>query len=48
MDTYETNGKQAFKNVRNMELFLDDNTHAPDGTQLILTSETILCYFAFH
>ena len=26
----------AFKNVRNMEKFLEDNAHAPDGTQPIL------------
>ncbi len=26
----------AFKNVRNMEKFLEENAHAPDGTQLIL------------
>jgi hypothetical protein len=34
----------AFKNVRNMEKFLEENTHAPDGshgTQLILTRETM-------
>ncbi len=30
----------AFKNVRNMEKFLEENTHAPDGTQPILTSKT--------
>jgi hypothetical protein len=27
----------AFKIVRNMEKFLEENTHAPDGTQPILT-----------
>ncbi len=26
----------AFKNVRNMETFLEENAHAPDGTQPIL------------
>jgi hypothetical protein len=26
----------AFKDVRNMEKFLEKNTHAPDGTQPIL------------
>jgi hypothetical protein len=26
----------AFKNVRNMEKFLEENAHAPDGTQPIL------------
>jgi hypothetical protein len=31
----------AFKNVRNMEKFLEDNAHAPDGTQPILARETI-------
>jgi hypothetical protein len=31
----------AFKNVRNMEKFLEENAHAPDGTQLILTRETM-------
>ncbi len=34
----------AFKNVRNMEKFLEENTHAPDGshrTQPILTRETM-------
>jgi hypothetical protein len=30
----------AFKNVRNMEKFLEDNSHARDGTQPILTRET--------
>jgi hypothetical protein len=30
-----------FKNVRNMESFLKDNTAAPDETQPILTRETI-------
>jgi hypothetical protein len=33
----------AFKNVRNMEKFLEENAHAPDGTQLILTRE-IMAY----
>ena len=28
----------AFKNVRNMEKFLEENAHTPDGTQLILAS----------
>ncbi len=31
----------AFKNVRNMEKFLEENTHAPNGIQLILTSQTM-------
>jgi hypothetical protein len=31
----------AFKNVRNMEKFLEENTHAPDRTQPILTRETM-------
>ncbi len=31
----------ALKNVRNMEKFLDENAHAPDGTQPILTRETM-------
>ncbi len=34
----------AFKNVRNMEKFLEENAHAPDGshgTQSILTRETM-------
>ena len=31
----------AFKNVRNMEKFLEENTHAPDGTQPILARETM-------
>ncbi len=31
----------AFKNVRNMEKFLEENAHAPDGTQPILTRETM-------
>ncbi len=31
----------AFKNVRNMEKFLEDNAHAPDGTQPIFTRETM-------
>ena len=31
----------AFKNVRNMEKFLEDNAHAPDGTQPILARETM-------
>ncbi len=30
----------AFKNVRNMK-FLEENTHAPDGTQPILARETM-------
>ncbi len=30
----------AFKNVRNMEKFLEENAHAPDGTQPILARET--------
>jgi hypothetical protein len=32
----------AFKNVRNMEKFLEENAHAPAGTQLILARETML------
>ena len=31
----------AFKNVRNMEKFLEENAHASDGTQPILTRETM-------
>ena len=31
----------AFKNVRNMEKFLEENAHAPDGTHLILARETM-------
>ncbi len=31
----------AFKNVRNMETFLEENAHAPDGTQPILARETM-------
>jgi hypothetical protein len=31
----------AFKNVRNMEKFLEENVHLPDGTQPILTRETM-------
>ena len=31
----------AFKNVRNMEEFLENNAHAPDGTQPILARETM-------
>ncbi len=31
----------AFKIVRNMEKFLEENAHAPDGTQPILTRETM-------
>jgi hypothetical protein len=31
----------AFKNVRNMEKFLEENTHAPDGNQPILTRQTM-------
>ncbi len=31
----------AFKNVRNMEKFLEEKAHAPDGTQPILASETM-------
>ena len=31
----------AFKNVRNMEKFLEENAHAPDGTQPIFASETM-------
>ena len=41
----------AFKNVRNMEKFLEENAHAPDGshrTQLILTRETMTYTLSFH
>jgi hypothetical protein len=31
----------CFKNVRNMEKFLEENAHAPDGTQPILTRESM-------
>ena len=31
----------AFKNVRNMEKFLEENAHAPDGTQPILAREAM-------
>jgi hypothetical protein len=31
----------AFKNVQNMEKFLEENTHAPDGNQPILTRKTM-------
>ncbi len=31
----------AFKNVRNMEKFLEENTHAPDGTQPIFARESM-------
>ena len=31
----------AFKNVRNMKKFLENNSHAPDGTQPILARETM-------
>ena len=31
----------AFKNVRNMEKFLEENADAPDGTQPILIRETL-------
>ncbi len=31
----------AFKNVRNMVKFLEENAHAPDGTQQILACETM-------
>ena len=31
----------AFKNVRNMEKFLEKNAHAPDRTQPILARETM-------
>jgi hypothetical protein len=36
----------AFKNVRNIEKFLEENTHAPYGTQPILTRETMA--YAIH
>ena len=39
----------AFKNVRNMEKFLEENTHAPDGshrTQPILTRKTMTYTFS--
>jgi hypothetical protein len=32
----------AFKNVRNMEKILEENAHAPDGTQPILARETMV------
>ncbi len=31
----------AFKNIRNMEKFLEENAHEPDGTQPILTRQTM-------
>ncbi len=31
----------AFKNVKNMEKFLEENAHGPDGTQPILARETM-------
>jgi hypothetical protein len=31
----------AFKNVRNIEKFLEENAHAPDRTQLIVARETM-------
>ena len=31
----------AFKNVRNMEKFLEENAHAPEETQPILARETM-------
>jgi len=31
----------AFKNVRNIEKFLEENTHAPDRTQPIVARETM-------
>ncbi len=31
----------AFKNVRNWEQFLEENAHAPDGTQPILARKTM-------
>jgi hypothetical protein len=31
----------AFKNVRNMDKFLEGKARAPDGTQLILARETM-------
>ncbi len=31
----------AFKNVRNMDKFLEENAHAPDGNQPILTRQTM-------
>jgi hypothetical protein len=34
----------AFKNIRNMEKFLDENAHAPNGTQQILARS----YLTFH
>ncbi len=42
----------AFKNVRNMEKFLEENAHAHDGTPPILARERRrdhgVRYFAFH
>jgi hypothetical protein len=32
----------AFKNVRNMEKFLEENANAPDGTQPIFARETMV------
>jgi hypothetical protein len=32
---------ENIKNVRNMEKFLEENAHAPDGTQPILARETM-------
>ncbi len=31
----------AFKHVRNMEKFLEENAHVPNGTQPILARETM-------
>ena len=34
-------GKLAFKNVRNMDKFLEENARAPDGNPPILTRQTM-------
>jgi hypothetical protein len=36
----------AFKNVRNMEKFMEENAHAPDGTQPIPRDHAV-SYFIF-
>ncbi len=40
---YQSMGKllYAFKNVRNMDKFLEENARAPDGNPLILTRQTM-------
>ena len=37
----------AFKNVRNMEKFLEENAHVHDGTPPILTRETMAYAISF-